>query len=504
MKISLAHSPDADDAFMFYAISQGKIDLSGYEFEHVLCDIQTLNKLAIESQKYDITAVSYNAFPLISENYELMNSGSSMGDNYGPVLICSEQASIKELEEKIKLGEITVAIPGKLTSAYMALKLWSHKVTCAEEPFDKIEELVKNGKYQAGLIIHEGQLTFQEDKFKKIVDLGEWWFERTNGLPLPLGANAIRKNFSPQVKADLERILSASIEYGIKNKDEAVDYAIKFGRGLGREKAKEFVGMYVNELTLDLGKRGKESVQKFYSEAKKIILAGKKAVLFDLDGTLVNTDPFHFMGWQNLLAEHNIKISKEFYQEHISGRHNTEIAKDLFAHLPSNEAEKQSEDKEERFRQVAKGQLEPITGLKEFIKYLRDEGLKIGLVTNAPKKNVEFSLGALDLENSFDAMVMAEDVYEPKPAPAPYIECLRKLCIEAKDAIAIEDSPSGIRSATGAGLFTVGITTSQSQSSLVMAGASMTIKDYLDFQVNGKFTRSKCEEKCSKKASCSL
>ena len=277
-KISLAHSPDADDAFMFYAIVAKKINLRGYEFENILCDIQTLSKLAIESQIYDITAISYHVFPKVSSFYELMPCGSSMGENYGPIVITSSQANSqdKNFLEKIKNGQVKIAVPGFLTSAYLALKIWSPQVNCVEENFNEIQDLVENNKYQAGLIIHEGQIYLKNNKKINILeDLGKWWSSKTNGLILPLGANIIRKNFPEQVKKDLNIILKESISYALENKKEALEYAMQYARDLNKQDAEEFVGMYVNNLTLELSSKALEGIKEFYRYGKETGLIDK-------------------------------------------------------------------------------------------------------------------------------------------------------------------------------------------------------------------------------------
>lgn len=270
MKITIAHSPDSDDAFMFYALAKNKIDTGSYQFEHVLTDIQTLSHKAIHTQEYDLSAISYHAFSYAAAHYVLMESGSSMGDNYGPTLIAAKEADPKSVLNKIKMGEITVAVPGLLTSAYLALKLFVPNVKVQEIPFDQIQDWIKENPLSAGLIIHEGQLNFERNGFIKLVNFGEWWFERTGGLPLPLGANVLRRNLPENVKKDLSLILKRAIEYSLQHREEALDYALTFGRGLEKNEADRFVGMYVNELTLGLGSRGKKSVELFLREAYQV------------------------------------------------------------------------------------------------------------------------------------------------------------------------------------------------------------------------------------------
>ncbi|MDX1918604.1 MAG: MqnA/MqnD/SBP family protein [Candidatus Caenarcaniphilales bacterium] len=266
MKITLAHSPDADDAFMFYALAEGKLKKAGkYEFEHILTDIQTLSHYAIESPLYDLTAISYHAYAYACKNYALTRCGSSFGENYGPVLIIKscDQEQAELFLEKIKLGETPVAVPGLMTSAYLSLKLFAPQAKVVECSFEQIQDRVQDGTVEAGLIIHEGQLTYQKEGFRALVDLGEWWAKETLGLPLPLGANVIRRDLPEEVKSDLARILAESIRYSLVHREEALQYALKFGRGLAHREADRFVGMYVNNLTLDLGDIGEKAVRLF-------------------------------------------------------------------------------------------------------------------------------------------------------------------------------------------------------------------------------------------------
>ncbi len=262
MKIHVAHSPDSDDAFMFYAINQKKIDTKGYEFIDVLSDIETLNKAALEG-KYEVSAISIHAFPYVADKYALLSNGASMGDNYGPMVVSKENISPEDLKEK------TIAIPGTLTSAFLALSLYlgtkdfNYKVM----PFDEIIPAVKEGKVDAGLIIHEGQLTYEREGLNCVVDLGKWWYEKTDGLPLPLGGNVIRKDLGEKVMKEVSEILRESIKYSLEHRDEAIQYALKYARGLDKKDADKFVGMYVNELTVDYGERGKKAIELFLKEA---------------------------------------------------------------------------------------------------------------------------------------------------------------------------------------------------------------------------------------------
>lgn len=260
MKIHVAHSPDSDDAFMFYALNTGKIDTKGYEFIDVLSDIETLNREALKGT-YEVSAISIHAFPYVADKYALLSSGASMGDNYGPMIIAKEYFSPSELKNK------KVAVPGTLTSAFLALKLFEPQVEYIVVPFDKIIDKVKNGEVEAGLIIHEGQLTYQDEGLVCIVDLGKWWYEKTDGLPLPLGGNVIRKDLGYKVMKEISEILRESIKYSLSHREEAVEYALKFARGMDKQKADKFIGMYVNQLTVDYGERGKKAIELFLKQA---------------------------------------------------------------------------------------------------------------------------------------------------------------------------------------------------------------------------------------------
>ena len=259
MKITVAHSPDSDDAFMFYGLASGKVPTNGLDVTHLLADIETLNRAAFEG-KYEVTAVSFNAYAHLTDKYLLLPHGSSMGDRYGPILVARRDGPSST-------KGITVAVPGTLTTSFLALQLYDPDVKYVVMNFDRIQDAVKNGEIDAGLLIHEGQLTYESEGLKKIVDLGEWWGERTGGLPLPLGGNVIRRDLGPEMIRTVSRLLHASIAYGLAHRKEALDYALQFGRGLDREKADRFVGMYVNELTLDYGDRGRAAVQRLLDEA---------------------------------------------------------------------------------------------------------------------------------------------------------------------------------------------------------------------------------------------
>jgi 1,4-dihydroxy-6-naphthoate synthase len=258
--LTLGHSPDPDDAFMFYALnSDDAIDTNGYEFEQILNDIQTLNEMAID-EKLDITAISLAAYPTISDKYAILSSGASMGYKYGPLVVAKEDMNLDELKNKL------IAVPGKLTSAYLELRLLLGKDLNVEViPFDKIFEAVEAGDVDAGLIIHEGQLTYSKRNLKKIVDLGEWWFEKTK-LPLPLGVNTIHRKFGEDMH-NISDILKRSILYSLNHRKEAVEYALNFARGMDISLADEFVGMYVNDLTVDLGDDGLKACRLLLTEA---------------------------------------------------------------------------------------------------------------------------------------------------------------------------------------------------------------------------------------------
>lgn len=251
--IRVAHSPDSDDAFMFYALAKDKVDTEGLTFEHTLTDIETLNQEA-KKGTYELTAVSYYGYAFVKDKYALLNVGQSIGDKYGPVLIAAKPLT------KADLAGQKIAVPGELTSAHLAFKLWYPEAQTEVVPFDQIMEKVKSGEYVAGVIIHEGQLTYAEEGFHKVVDLGEWWFETTN-LTLPLGSNAIRKDLGPDLIQKIGRCLRRSIEYGLSHREEALDYAMQFARGLDRAKADEFVGMYVNNMTLDADEEIRKAVR---------------------------------------------------------------------------------------------------------------------------------------------------------------------------------------------------------------------------------------------------
>lgn len=248
--IRIAHSPDADDAFMFYALAKEKIVDDRFTFEHILSDIETLNQKALQGE-YEVSAISYHAYPYVADKYALMTCGGSIGDNYGPIVVSKQK--LNSIKGK------TVAVPGKLTTARLALLIFEDDIKEVFMNFDEILTAVRNGDVEAGLIIHEGQLTYEKEGLNLVVDLGGWWKEEY-GLPLPLGGNVVRRDI-PE-KEEIAKIIKRSIEYAITHEDEALDYALSFGRGLEREEARRFVRMYVNEKTIHLGSDGMRAAQK--------------------------------------------------------------------------------------------------------------------------------------------------------------------------------------------------------------------------------------------------
>ena len=263
--IHFAHSPDSDDAFMFYALATRKIDTGDLNYVHTLGDIETLNRKAMNGE-YEVSAVSFHAYAYMSDKYALLSCGASMGKNYGPIVVSRTPVQAKSLIN------MTVAIPGTLTTAFLALRLFEPNIQYEVVPFDKILDEVQDGKYEAGLLIHEGQLTYREMGMHKVIDLGVWWLEQT-GLPLPLGGNVIKRDLGKQMMDRVSHDIRKSIQYGLDHRNEAMAYAMQFSRGLDTQRVDRFIGMYVNELTLDYGSEGKQAVGKLLSEAyeKKII-----------------------------------------------------------------------------------------------------------------------------------------------------------------------------------------------------------------------------------------
>lgn len=260
--INVGHSPDPDDAFMFYALAHDKIDTGPLKFTHQLQDIETLNRRALKGE-LEVTAISIHAYAHLLDKYALLPSGCSMGDKYGPMVVAKQQFTLEQLKTK------KIAVPGTMTTAYLALRLclgcdFQFEVV----PFDEILAVVESGKFEAGLIIHEGQLTFQNQGLKLIVDLGVWWQEKT-GLPLPLGGNVVRRDLGEETIKLISKLLKQSIQYSLDHRDVALDYALQYGRDLDRKLADQFVGMYVNDWTLDYGDRGRAAVRKLLEEAAK-------------------------------------------------------------------------------------------------------------------------------------------------------------------------------------------------------------------------------------------
>jgi 1,4-dihydroxy-6-naphthoate synthase len=260
--IRLGHSPDPDDAFMFWGLASGEVDPRGFEFEHVLADIQTLNEWALEG-RLEVTALSLHAFPHVQEHYALLPHGASMGSGYGPVVVAREPMA------KDELAGVRISVPGKTTTAFLVLRLYLGDFEYREAPFDRILDQVREGRSDAGLLIHEGQLTYERLGLHKIVDLGEWWLLET-GLPLPLGVNAARRDLGEDALHELSAVLEESIRTGLDNREEALAYAGQFGRGLDAELTDRFVGMYVNELTCDYGDEGRAAVEELLRRGEAI------------------------------------------------------------------------------------------------------------------------------------------------------------------------------------------------------------------------------------------
>jgi 1,4-dihydroxy-6-naphthoate synthase len=261
---TLGHSPDPDDAFMFYAMAEHRIDLRGYEFEHRLEDIQTLNERAMRAE-LDISAISIHAYAYVSDRYALLSCGASMGDGYGPMLVATDPdapsaAAPEELREWLR-GRL-IAVPGKMTSAYLALQLYLGEFQHVVVPFDQIFDAVKSGRAAVGLIIHEGQLTYASAGFRKLLDLGEWW-KNERSLPLPLGGNVLRKGLAPEVQRDVAAIIRQSIEYGLAHREAAVRHSLPYARDMDAALAGEFIGMYVNDYTRDYGESGRQAIREF-------------------------------------------------------------------------------------------------------------------------------------------------------------------------------------------------------------------------------------------------
>jgi len=257
--ISLAHSPDSDDAFMFYALATNKLETGPFEFEHVLKDIQTLNEEARKGT-YDVTAISFHSYAYVADKYALLPHGASIGDNYGPIVVAHEALDPSDL------SKVKIAVPGKLTSAFLALSIYSPDFKYEVMPFDQIIEAVTEKRCDAGLLIHEGQLFYQNLGLHKVLDLGEWWYEHTDGLPLPMGGNVIRRALGKETIGEVSSLLKESIQYALDHREDALQYAMQFARDMDPALADRFVAMWVNNLTLDYGERGREAVRRLLAE----------------------------------------------------------------------------------------------------------------------------------------------------------------------------------------------------------------------------------------------
>jgi 1,4-dihydroxy-6-naphthoate synthase len=255
MKITIAHSPDSDDAFMFYGLARGGVPTGGLEVEHVLADIETLNRHAREG-RHEVTAISFHAYPYVADTYALMPCGGSIGDGYGPLLVAREPIAPRAVASR------TVAVPGTLTSACLALRLFAPGVQTRVVPFDRILDEVREGRADVGLVIHEGQLTYGGEGLVKVADLGAWWKEET-GLPLPLGGNAVRRDLGPEMMGRLTRLVREAVRHSLAHRPQALEYAMGFARGMDPEVADRFVGMWVNDMTVEMGDRGRRAVQAF-------------------------------------------------------------------------------------------------------------------------------------------------------------------------------------------------------------------------------------------------
>jgi 1,4-dihydroxy-6-naphthoate synthase len=255
VEISIAHSPDSDDAFMFYGLATNKVRVPGYRFTHTLSDIETLNRRAREEAFYDVTAISFHAYPYLQQNYTLMGCGGSVGEGYGPMIVSLRPIALEDI------GRIKIAVPGTLTSAYLALKIFNPAIETVTVPFDRIIPEILAGSVDAGLIIHEGLLTYSSSGLLKVIDLGVWWRE-TTGLVLPLGGNAIRRSLGAEAHAIISKALRDSIRHALEHREQALEYAMQFARDLDTRMASRFVSMYVNERTLDYGTDGREAIHK--------------------------------------------------------------------------------------------------------------------------------------------------------------------------------------------------------------------------------------------------
>jgi 1,4-dihydroxy-6-naphthoate synthase len=275
MKITIAHSPDSDDAFMFYGLARGGVPTGDLEVTHVLTDIETLNQHAREG-RHEVTAISFHAYPHVSDRYALMPCGGSIGDGYGPLLVAREPMDAKAV------GSRTVAVPGTLTSAYLALQLFSPGVATRVVPFDRILDEVREGRADVGLVIHEGQLTFGGQGLHEVVDLGAWWKQET-GLPLPLGGNAVRRDLGGEMMARLTRLVRETVKHSLAHRPQALEYAMTFARGMDPGVADRFVGMWVNDMTLEMGERGRKAVQVFLDRGFEAGIVPRRVALDFVD-----------------------------------------------------------------------------------------------------------------------------------------------------------------------------------------------------------------------------
>jgi 5,8-dihydroxy-2-naphthoate synthase len=269
--VTVAHSPDSDDAFMFYGLATNKLQTGNLKFTHVLKDIQTLNEAAFRGT-YDVTAISFHAYAYIADKYILLPHGASIGDNYGPILVSREAAKVEDI------STLKIAVPGTLTSAFLTLRIFNQDFQYEVVPFDQIIDAVKSGRCDAGLLIHEGQLFYEAMGLHKVLDLGEWWHERT-GLPLPMGGNAIRRELGSEIIGQVSECLKESIRYSLANREEALQYAMQFARDMDPDLADRFVAMWVNDLTLDYTERGREAVERLLAEGFERGIIPNRAVV---------------------------------------------------------------------------------------------------------------------------------------------------------------------------------------------------------------------------------
>ena len=273
--IRVGHSPDPDDAFMFYGLASGKVKLAGIKIEHMLEDIQSLNERSLKAE-LEVTAISAHAYPYVADKYWIMATGASMGEGYGPVLVSKKYRTLAELKDK------RVATPGKMTTATLLFQIYMEGIEHVDVPFDQIMERVTSGEFDAGLLIHEGQITYDQEGFHKVLNFGEFWEKEAGGLPLPLGLDVVRKDLGEEMARKLSLGLKASIHYGYTHQDEAIPYALEWGRGIDRKLGEKFVKMYVSDLTVDMGEKGKEALARLFrlAAAKGLLPAAPEIVLY--------------------------------------------------------------------------------------------------------------------------------------------------------------------------------------------------------------------------------